>query len=69
MKREPECLLCKMKYQMPFVETPVFPAMRMMGQTVYLCEFHEKYLNRWSQPEEREEMLSMIASRLKREKM
>lgn len=56
-----ECVLCRKGYLPPAVPTPVFEAMTIGEKSVKLCQFHDKYLHHWAQPEEKAEMLRIIS--------
>jgi len=56
-----DCLLCRLGYRVPAVQTPTVPAMVTDRTTVRLCLFHEKLLHDWSDAKEHREMLKLMA--------
>ena len=61
MKEKPKCLLCKLGYKVPAVQTEVIPAMEVDGEPVYLCEYHDRLLHSWAPDEERKNMLRIMS--------
>ena len=60
------CLLCRLGYRVPAVQTPIVHAMVTDRTTVYLCRYHEKLLHDWSDEKEHKEMLRIMAPHIYR---
>ncbi len=66
MKKGVPCLLCRLGYRRPVIETEVIKSFVTDRGPVTLCRWHDALLHEWSDDEEHREMLRIMAPHIYR---